>query len=104
MSLHDRKRVVFSFCATTCTHAQVRILGDGTQELTTPMTDRLEKEVGITIVSFAPAGIMAGKGAMGVVTRVILVVEEKMALMLLLVLLIFPHLYYSHNMNTRKEN
>jgi hypothetical protein len=68
------------------------------------MTDRLEKEVGITIVSFAPAGIMAGKGAMGVVTRVILVVEEKMALMLLLVLLIFPHLYYSHNMNTRKEN
>jgi hypothetical protein len=68
------------------------------------MTDKLEKEVGITIASFAPARIVAGKGTTRVVTRTTPVVEKKMALMLLLVLLLFPHLYYNHNRNTRKEN
>ncbi len=86
----------------TCAHAQVRILGDGTQEFTTLVTDRLQEEFGVTIVSFALAGAMVGGGAAKVAIRIALVVEEKTMLMLL-VPLIFLHLYYSHNKNTKKE-
>ncbi len=57
----------------------------------------------VTTISFALARIVAGGGTTEVTTRATLVVEEKIMLMLSLVLLHFLHLYYSHNMNTRKE-
>jgi hypothetical protein len=43
---------------------------------------------------------MAGTGVAKVTIRATTVVEEKTAFTLLLVLLLFLHLYYSHNKNT----
>jgi hypothetical protein len=40
----------------------------------------LQKELGVTIASFALAKVVAGGGTAKVVTEVALVVEEKMAL------------------------
>jgi hypothetical protein len=62
-----------------------------------------QEVLSVTTISFAPARIVAGGGTTEVTTRATLVVEEKIMLMLSLVLLHFLHLYYSHNMNTRKE-
>ncbi len=102
--VYARKRDIFSSCATARTHAQVRILGGGTQELPTRMTNKLQKEFGVTTTSFTPTKAMAkGGAAIGVTTRVTHVVEEKMALTLLLVFLLFLRLYCNHNRNTRKE-
>jgi len=75
-------------------------LGDGTQELTTIVTDKLQEELGITVASFAPVRTVAQGGTTKVVARVTTVVEEKITLTLLLVLLLFLCLYYSHNRNT----
>jgi len=47
-----------------------------------------------------PSRAMAGKGIARVTIRAAPVVEEKTAFTLLLVLLFFLHLYYSHNKNT----
>jgi hypothetical protein len=77
-----------------------QILGDGTQELTTIMTDKLQEELVITVVSFAPVRAVAQGGATEVVARVTTVVEEKITLTLLLVLLLFLCLYCNHNRNT----
>jgi len=91
-----------SSCVAVCTHArtQVKILSDGTQELTTTVIDRLECELGTIATSFAPTRAMVGGGAIGVATGANLVIEEKTAHTLLLVLLFFLRLYYSHNRNT----
>jgi hypothetical protein len=90
-----------SYCVATRMHArtQVKILGDGTQELTTIVIDRLEDELGITATSFTPTKAVVGGGATGVGTGAALVAEEKTAHTLLLVLL-FLRLYYNHNKNT----
>jgi hypothetical protein len=84
-------------------HAQVRILGDDTQELTTLVTNRLQEELGVTTVSFTPARVVIGGGAAEVVTRVTFIVEKKTVLTLLLILLLFLCLYCNYNRNTRKE-
>ncbi|CAM6010219.1 unnamed protein product [Sphagnum balticum] len=55
-------------CYNTHAHTQVKILGDGTQNLTTVVTNRLLNELGITTTSFAPTGAVAGGGVVGVVT------------------------------------
>jgi hypothetical protein len=81
----------------------VRILGDGTHEFTTLVTDKLQEELGVTTASFAPTGTMVGGGATEVATRTVPIVEEETELTLLLVLLLFLCLYCSHNRNTRKE-
>ncbi len=47
-----------------------------------------------------PSRTMAGTGVAKVTIRATTVVEEKTAFTLLLVLLLFLHLYYSHNKNT----
>ncbi len=52
------------------------------------MTDRLQKELGITIVSFTIVGTMVGGGAVGVAIEAILIVEEKTTFMLLLVMVV----------------
>jgi hypothetical protein len=78
----------------------VSILSDGTQELTIDVTKRLQEKLGITTASFAPARAVAGGGGAKVSTRVAPIVEKKMALKLLLVFLLFLHLYCNHNRNT----
>ncbi len=62
-----------------------------------------QEVLGVTTASFALARAVARGGVAEVATRATLVVEEKMVLTLLLVLLLFLRLYYSHNRNTRKE-
>ncbi len=76
----------------------MKILGDGTHELT--VMNRLQDELGVIVASFAPVGAMARRGAVGVATRAAFVVEEKTVHMLLLVLLLFLRLYYNHNRKT----
>ncbi len=63
----------------------MRILGDGTHEFTTPVTDRLQEKLGIITASFAPIGAVVRGRVAGITIGSALVVEEKMALMLLLV-------------------
>jgi hypothetical protein len=46
----------------------VKILGDGTEELTTAMRNKLSHELGVIAASFAPTGVVARGGAVGVVT------------------------------------
>jgi len=46
----------------------VKILGDVTQGLITVVTNKLSHELGITTISFAPTGAMAGGGVAGVAT------------------------------------
>jgi hypothetical protein len=65
---------------------------------------RLQEELGVRAVSFAPAGAMAGGGIAKVTTEAALVVEEKTALTLLLVLLLFLCLYYNYNNNNNNNN
>ncbi len=67
------------------------------------LTSRLQKELSITTASFAPIGIMVGGKAVEVATRAAPIMEEKMALTLLLVLFHFLCLYYNYNRNIRKE-
>jgi hypothetical protein len=55
-------------CCNTHTHVQVKIVGDGTQELTTTMTNKLPDELGIATASFAPTGAVAGGGTVRVAT------------------------------------
>jgi hypothetical protein len=81
----------------------VRILGDGTQEFTTPVTNRLQEELGVITTSFAPIGAVVGGGAARVTIGSTLVVEEKTTFMFLLVLVLFLCLYCNHNKNMRKE-
>jgi hypothetical protein len=81
-------------------HSQVKILGDVTQGLITIVTNKLSHELGITTISFAPTGAVAGGGVAGVATRATFVVEEKTACRLLLVLLLFLRLYCGHKRNT----
>jgi hypothetical protein len=50
-------------CCSTHTHAQVKILGDGTQELTTTVRNRLSHALGVTATSFASTGAVAKGGA-----------------------------------------
>jgi hypothetical protein len=61
----------------------VRISGDGTHEFTTPVTDRLQEKLGVITASFAPLGAVVGGRVAGVIIGSALVVEEKTALMLL---------------------
>jgi hypothetical protein len=67
------------------------------------LTNRLQEELSIITASFTLAGAVAGGGIIGVATKVAPVVEEKTTFTLLLILLLFLCLYYSYNMNTRKE-
>jgi hypothetical protein len=67
----------------------VKILGDSTQELTTLGIDKLQEELSVTAASFTLARAVARGGTTGVATRSAHVVEEKMALTLLLILLFF---------------
>ncbi len=84
--------------------AQVKILGDGTQELTTIVTNRLQDELGVTTASVAPTRAMVGRGGARVATRIAPIVEKKLIVCtLLLNLLLFLRLYYNHNKNTWKE-
>jgi hypothetical protein len=78
----------------------VKILGDGTQEFTTALTNRLPNELGITTVSFTLVETVVGGGVAGVVTRTTPIEEEKTVCMLLLILLIFLRMYCNHNRNT----
>jgi hypothetical protein len=59
---------------------------------------KLQEELGVTAISFVHVGAVA-RGGVGVATKATLVVEEKTAFTLLLVLLLFLCLYYSYNTN-----
>jgi hypothetical protein len=50
----------------------VRILGDGTQEFTTHVTNRLQEELGVITTSFAPIGVVVGGEAARVIIGSIL--------------------------------
>jgi len=53
----------------SCAHARAHSgedLGDGTQELTIAVTNKLSHELGIRATSFTPIGAMAKGGAIGV--------------------------------------
>jgi hypothetical protein len=78
----------------------VSILGDGTQELTIDVTDRLQEKLGITTASFTPAKLVARGGGAKVSTKATPIVEKKTAFTLLLVVLLFLRLYCNHNRNT----
>jgi hypothetical protein len=67
----------------------VKILGDGTQNFTIAMTNKLQDELGVIAASFAPIGAVAKGGTVGVATGIALIMEEETSRMLLLVLLIF---------------
>jgi hypothetical protein len=67
----------------------VKILGDGTQNFTIAMTNKLQDELGVIVASFAPIGAVAKGGTVGVATGIALIMEEETSRMLLLVLLIF---------------
>ncbi len=67
------------------------------------MINRVQEELGIITISFAPIGTVVGGGAARVTIGSTLVVEEKRTLMFLLVLVLFLCLYCNHNKNTRKE-
>jgi hypothetical protein len=65
---------------------------------------RLQEELGVIVVSFAPTRAVARGGAARVAIETTPVVEEKTAIMLLLVLLLFLHLYCSYNNNNNNNN
>ncbi len=67
----------------------MKILGDGTQNFTIAMTNKLQDELGVIVASFAPIGAVAKGGTVGVATGIALIMEEETSRMLLLVLLIF---------------
>jgi hypothetical protein len=46
---------------------------------------------------------VARRRATGVAIKIALIMEKKMTFMLLPIFLLFLHLYYNHNRNTRKE-
>lgn len=50
--------------------------------------DRLQKELGVIVVSFTPIRVMVGGGTTGVATKVALVVEKKTTLTLMLVMVV----------------